>query len=235
MKKVLALVAIAVLTCTVATAAVNPSTQNGTSRVTPPQTRANGTLGSLTLTATQTGSLQVRLDAGVTTAGGDGVPFTGTTTGGNHVTLNDQVGLYAQIYDSPWQGGCQSWTSNPGPNWCFGDWAYFNNSPTALNSFAASFTTTVPQPDDYQTFALALVGVTWPTTGFAWGFTSGSVSAAVVETIYIDIIPTPTPGGPTPTPNQSNVSPVPTLSTLGIAVMGILLAGIGLLVLRRRN
>ena len=145
MKKVLVLVAIAVLTCSVAAAKVNPATpEGGVKAPGAAATRVNGTLGSLTLTAAQTDVLQVQLDASVTTAGGDGVPSV-VTFGGSTYTLNDQIGLYAQIYDSPWQGGCQSWTT-PGPNWCFGEWQFWVNSPTALGSFAASFTTTVNGP-----------------------------------------------------------------------------------------
>jgi hypothetical protein len=151
----------------------------------PPDAESNGTLGSLTITATQIGPLEVHVDASVTTVGGDGIPYTGSTTGGNHVTLDDQVWLYAQIYDSPWQGGCTGWSS-PGPNWCGYGSQYWVNSPTPLNSFALSFTTTVPRADDYQTFVIAGAGVTWNTTGFPWGFVSQSIYLSAVQTLYVD-------------------------------------------------
>ncbi len=234
MKKVLALVAIAVLTSTVATAAVNPANPTADAKMTAPDTRTNGTLGSLTISATQIGSLEVRIDASANTVGGDGVPFYGTTTGGSPVTLNDQVWLYAQIYDSPWQGGCTTWAT-PGPNWCAFNSEYFVNSPTAQNSFATSFTTTVPQPDTYQMFLLAAAGVTWPTPNYAWGFVSQSTDVGPAGTLYVDILPTPTPGGPTATPDFTGAVPVPTTSTLGLILMGALLVGVGLLVLRRSN
>jgi hypothetical protein len=229
MKKVLALVAIVVLSSAVAVANVNPANQ-ASGKIPAPATRTNGTLGSLSITGVQSGPLQVLIDASVTTVGGDGVPFVYTTTGGSVYNLDDQIYLYGQIYDSPWQGGCTSWAT-PGPNWCDYAGQYFVNSPTPLNSFAVSFTSTVPAADDYQLFAIAYAGVTWPTTGFAWGFISQSPYIGPVGTMYIGSTQVPTP---TPPPAVAG-EPVPTLNLIGILAMIAIMAGIAIFVMVGRK
>ncbi len=236
MKKVLAFVGIAVLMTSVAAAEINPSGTQAVSPGSAGSTRVNGTLGSLTITAQQVGPLQVQLDASVTTQGGDGVPVV-VTFGGNTYTLNNQIGLYVQIYDSPWNGGCTTWAT-PGTDWCAVNWEYFLNSPTPLGSFAQSYTTTVPTAMNYQTFVLARGGLTWITPNFNWFNTSQYIYSSAVETIYIDSTqePTPTPGGPTPTPpDPSNAVPVPSLNTYGIVAMVLLLVGVAILVMWRRS
>ncbi len=234
MKKALVVVAIAVLTCSVATAKVNPSIHDGSIKAPDSTaTRVNGTLGSLTITAAQTGPLQVQVNASVTTAGGDGVPSV-VTFGGNSYTLNDQVWLYAQIYDSPWAGGCTWWTTNPGPNWCAAEDEYFVNSPTALGSFAVSFTATVPQADNYQTFVLAVAGLTWITPNYNWFRVSQSTASSAVQTIYIDNVQ-PTPG-PTATPDPTaGGTPIPTMNRWGVVAMIVMLVGVAVLLISRRH
>lgn len=230
MKKVLVLVGIAVLMSSVAAADVNSSLGDVSGKVVAPSTRTNGTLGSITIAATQIGPLEVQLDASATTQGGDGIPFYGTTTGGSPVTLQDQVMLYGQIYDSPWDGGCMSWDT-PGPDWCAYGVEYFQNSPTALGSFAVSFTTTVPTAMNYQTFVVAYAGITWPTTAYDWGQVTQSAAYSVVETIYVDDTQPPTP---TIDPNAGG-NPIPTMNSWGVLAMIGMLIGIAVLVIIRRK
>jgi len=227
MKKILAFVGIAVLMTSVAAADINPSATEKLSQDVP-STRANGTLGSVTIAATQTGPLQVLLNASATTQGGDGVPVV-VTFNGNTYTLNNQVWVYGQIYDSPWNGGCTFWTTSPGTDWCsFGE-QYFMNSPNPLGSFAVSFTATVPTPMNYQTFVIARAGLTWITTGFNWFNTSQVSAQSVVETIYVD-----STQPPTPTPSGAG-EPVPALSGFGILAMIAILAGVAILVMYGRK
>jgi len=231
MKKVLAFVGIAVLISSAAVADINPA--NGPKVLNPDYSagsRANGTLGSLTITATQVGALQVQVDASVTTQGGDGVPVT-VSFGGNTYVLNNQIYLYGQIYDSPWDGGCTSWATSPGTDWCAHGDQYFMNSPNALGSFALSFTTAVPSPANYQTFVMAAGGLTWITTGYNWFSVSQSTRASAVSTIYVDSTQPPTP---TPDPNAGG-NPIPTLNWLGMLAMVAMLFGVAILVFIRRK
>jgi len=225
MKKVLAFVGIAVLMTSVAAAEINPNGHKATDEITVPATRQNGTMGSLTISAVQTGALQVRVDASVTTVGGDGVPFYGAT-----VTLNDQIWLYAQIYDAPWVDGCTSWAT-PGVNWCGHDEGFFINSPTPLNNFAVSFTATVPAAQDYQLFALAYAALSWPGTTYQSANRSQTSVMGPVGTIYIDSTQPPTP---TPPPGGFGGEPIPTLNWLGILAMIAILGGIAVLVMNRK-
>jgi len=233
MKKVLVLVAIAVLISSVAAADINPSRDAVSGKVTAPQTRTNGVLGSLTISAQQVGALQVQVDTSVTTVGGDGIPFYGTTTGGSPITLQDQVLVYGQIYDSPWVDGCTSWAT-PGVNWCAYGENFVINSPTAMGSFAVSFTATVPTAQNYQLFAIAYAGVTWPTTAYDWGILSQNPGTVIgpVGTIYIDstVVPTPTfnPGG-------DGGAPIPTMNRWGMLAMVGMLLGVAVLVIIRRK
>jgi hypothetical protein len=230
MKKVLAIVGIAVLMTSVAAAEINPSAAKVLNPGGASGTRTNGTLGSVTIAATQVGPLEVQLDASATTQGGDGVPLV-TIFNGNTYTLNDQIWLYGQIYDSPWNGGCTFWTTNPGTDWCaFGE-EFFVNSPNPLGSFAVSFTTTVPAAGNYQTFVIASGGWTWPGTSFQWFDRSQSVYYSVVETIYIDNTQPPTP---TPPPGGYGGNPIPTLNWLGILAMVAILGGVAVLVMTRK-
>ena len=211
----------------VASADVNPTA----ARILNPEgsgDRVNGTLGSTTITAQQIGPLQVYLEASATTMGGDGVPVT-VSFGGNTYVLNNQIWLYGQIYDSPWDGGCTFW-STPGPDWCAADEVFFLNSPTPLGSFALSFTATVPGPMDYQTFVMARAGLTWITTGYDWFNTSQAVAYSVVETIYIGSTVVPTP-----TISVVAQNPVPTMNRYGVIAMVVLLLGVAVLVLSRRH
>ncbi|MEN8164953.1 MAG: hypothetical protein ABFS37_12545 [Acidobacteriota bacterium] len=232
MKKVLAIVGIAVLMSSVAAANVNPSADSVSGKVNDPGTRTNGTLGSLTITGQQIGSLEVQVDSSVTTQGGDGIPFYGTTTGGSPVTLQDQVMLYAQIYDSPWVDGCTFWDT-PGVNWCAFGVEYFINSPTPLGNFDVSFTTTVPAAQNYQLFAIAYAGQTWPTTAFNWGILTQNPGTVIgpVGTMYVDETQPPTP---TIDPNAGG-APIPTMNAYGIFAMAALLLGVAVLVIIRRK
>ena len=175
----------AVLMTSVAAAEINSAYLSERNSDNAPVVRENGTLDSLTITAQQVGPLEVRIDASVTTQGGDGAPAV-VTYNGNTYTLNNQVWLYAQIYDSPWNGGCTFWPVSPGTDWCAVGEEFFMNSPTPLGSFALSFTTTVPEPAYYQTFVVAAAGLTWITTGFDWFSVSQTVYSFAVQTIYID-------------------------------------------------
>lgn len=230
MKKVLAFVGIAVLMTSVAAADINPSAANVLNPDGATGNRANGTLGSISITAAQTGPLQVQLDASVTTAGGDGVPVT-VSYGGNTYVLNNQVFLYGQIYDSPWNGGCTFWATSPGTDFCSVDSQFYMNSPTALGSFALSFTATVPTAMNYQTFAVAYAGLTWITTGYDWFYRSQTAVTSAAETIYIDSTQPPTP---TPPPGGFGGEPIPTLNWMGILAMIAILGGIAVLVMTRK-
>jgi opacity protein-like surface antigen len=232
MKKVLAFVGIAVLMTSVAAADINPAASKVLNQGGASGTRTNGTLGSVTIAAQQVGALQVQLDATATTQGGNGVPLV-TIFNSNTYTLNDQVWLYGQIYDSPWNGGCTFWTTSPGTDWCAVDSDYFVNSPTPLGSFAVSFTATVPAVGNYQTFVLAYAGWTWPGTSFNWFDRTQTVYHSVVETIYIDS--TQPPPTPTPPPPGGAAIPVPSLNVYGIVAMALMLIGVAILVMWRRN
>ena len=232
MKKVLALVGIAVLMSSVAAANVNPSMGSVSGKVEAPATRTNGALGSLTITAQQIGALEVQVDSSCTTQGGDGIPFYGTTTGGSPITLQDQVLLYAQIYDSPWVDGCTFWDT-PGVNWCaFGE-EFFINSPNPLGTFNVSFTTTVPAAQNYQLFAIAYAGQTWPTTAYDWGIITQQPGTVIgpVGTIYVDSTQPPTP---TIDPDAGG-QPIPTMNWLGMLAMIAMLIGVAVLVIIRRK
>ncbi|HSL17053.1 MAG TPA: hypothetical protein VLB51_04025 [Methylomirabilota bacterium] len=229
MKKFLAIAGIAVLVTSVAAAEVSPSKKVVADSVTglaAPDTP--GTIGSLTITAVQTGPLQAQINASVTTAGGNGVPRTFNTGGGGTVVLDDIVWLYAQIYDSPWQGGCTFWAT-PGPNWCdFGSQQAINTPNASLN---VSFTTTVPAADNYQLFALAVAGATWPTPNYLFGYVDTTASIGPTGTLYIGQtqVPTSTP------PPATTGEPVPSLNTYGIIAMVVLLVGVAILVMWRRS
>jgi hypothetical protein len=228
MKKVLAIVGVAVLLTSVAAAEINTSKVKNTSNVTSAQTRTPGTIGSLTITAAQTGSLQVQVDASVTTQGGDGIPRVFNTGGGGTTTLNDLVWLYAQIYDSPWQDGCSFWPT-PGANWCgYGSESAINTPNASLD---VSFTTTVPAAQNYQLFALAVAGATWPGTSYQFGYIDSSTAIGPVGTIYIDTTQPPTP---TPPPGGYGGEPIPTLNWLGIVAMIAILGGLAVLVMSRK-
>lgn len=228
MKRVLAFVGIVVLMTSVAAADLNPSKEV----VLNPEgswDRVNGTLGSVTITANQYGPLQVALEASATTVGGDGVPVT-VTFNTNTYQLNNQIWVYGQIYDSPWNGGCTFWTTSPGTDWCAYGEQYFINSPNPMGSFNVSFTTTVPVAMDYQTFVVARGGLTWITTGYDWFNFSQTVAHSVVETLYIG-----STIFPTPTPNTVPGNPVPTINRYGVIAMVVLLLGVAVLVLSRRH
>lgn len=229
MKKVLAFVGIAVLMTSVAAAEVNPERTNALTEGTS-TTRANGVITSVSISAYQSGALEATLDASATTVGGDGVPVT-VSFGGNTYVLDNQVWLYGQIYDSPWNGGCTHWTTSPGTDWCGYGEEYFINSPVALNNFDISFTTTVPGPAFYQTFVIAAAGLTWHDPAYVWFSVSQSLASSVVETIYIDSTQPPTP---TPPPGGYGGEPIPTLSWLGILGMIAILGGIAVLVMTRK-
>jgi hypothetical protein len=226
-KRVLILVAIVALASTVASADVVSSNQ--TARMEAPIQRTNGTLGAFSASIVQTGPLQADYSATVTTVGGDGVPFVGVTTSGATVTLDDQVRVAAQLYDSPWTA--HTWTTFNGQN--------FLNSPTALGSFTATFSVTVPKEANYQVWAAAIAGVTWPTGGTSqWGFISQGISGQFYTitsgpfgTAYIDSTQPPTP---TFNPDAGGI-PIPTLGALGTISMVLLLAGVALLVIVRRH
>lgn len=229
MKKVLAIVGIAVLMTSVAAAEMNQSKNNLPDGVTAAGPETPGTLGSLTITGTQVGPLQFQIDASVTSQGGDGQPRQFITGGGGTVTLNDIIWLYAQIYDSPWQGGCTFWAT-PGPNWCdYGSTSAINTPNASLD---VSFTTTVPAADDYQLFAIAYAGATWPTPNYLFGYIDSYILTGPVGTTYIGSTVVPTP---TPPPPSGPGEPVPTLSPFGIVAMILILIGVAILVMSRRN
>lgn len=229
MKKVLALVGIAVLMGSVAVAEVNTSKISSADGVTAASgTRTPGTLGSFTISLAQTGPLEVQIDAHVSTQGGDGTPRTFVTGGGATTVLNDIVWLYGQIYDAPWQGGCMHWDP-PGANWCgYGSEQAINTPNANLN---LSFTTTVPAADDYETYASAVAGATWPTPDYIFGYIDSRLSTGPLGPYYIDSTQPPTP---TPPPGGYGGEPIPTLNWLGILAMIAILGGIAVLVMTRK-
>lgn len=228
MKRVLVILAVAALVSSVAVAEVrstDETARNGISSV-----RTNGTLGSFTGSIVQTGPLQVNWGATITTAGGDGAPLV-TTIGTQVYTLNDQIRLFVQLYDSPWS--LHTFSTSTGQ--------YFINSPTALGSFTSSYAATVPRAANYQVWAAALAGHSWPTAGFNWfDFTQGiytspgggrfySIYDGPMATTYVDATQPPTP-----TPSGAG-EPVPALSGFGILAMIAILAGVAILVMYGRK
>jgi hypothetical protein len=154
------------------------------------------------------------------------MPRTFVTGGGATTVLNDIVWLYGQIYDAPWQGGCTHWAT-PGPNWCgYGSEQAINTPNASLN---LSFTTTVPAVDDYETYASAVAGATWPTTGYLFGYIDSRISTGPLGPYYID-----STQPPTPTPSGAG-EPVPALSGFGILAMIAILAGVAILVMYGRK
>lgn len=227
MKKFLVVAAAVLLTCSLATAGVNNVGESVRGDSAVGQVRTNGTLGNFTASITQTGALQVDYGATVTTAGGDGQPLT-FTYGTSVWYLHDQVRVAAQLYDSPWSA--HTWTTFNG--------MYFDNSPTALGSFTASFSATVPRAANYQVWAAAIAGHTWPLTSFNWFDITQGVSgnyythtAGPMATTYVDSTVPPTP---TYNPNAGG-NPIPTLNWLGMLAMVAMLLGVAVLVIIRRR
>jgi len=230
MRKVLVIMAVATLVCSIGGAEVKALDTSVHGQINIEHTRTNGTLGAFSASITQVGALEVVFDATVTTAGGDGAPLTVTTGGGSVLYLNDQIWLLAQIYDSPWSAHTFSYTGTE----------YHINSPVALGSFTSSFSTTVPREANYQLWVAALAGVTWPTESYAWGsisqgLTSGgqylSFYTGPVATTYVDATQPPTP---TPDPDAGG-NPIPTLNWLGMLAMIAMLSGVAVLVFIRRR
>ncbi len=227
MKRVLVVMAVAALVSSVAVAEVRSTDQSARNGIS--NTRTNGALGSFTGSIVQTGALQVNYGATVTTVGGDGAPLV-TTVGTQVYTLNDQVRVAVQLYDSPWTA--HTWTTFNGE--------YFINSPTALGSFTASFAATVPRAANYQVWAAAIAGHSWPLTSFNWfDITQGvagnyyTITAGPMATTYIDSTqpPTPTP----PPPGGGNAIPVPSVNTYGMVAMVLMIIGVAVLVMWRRS
>ncbi len=224
MKRVLVILAVAALVSSVAVAEVRSTDETARNGIS--NNRTNGALGSFTGSIVQTGPLQVNYGATVTTAGGDGAPLVTTVGTLGVYTLNDQVRVAAQLYDSPWTA--HTFTTFNGE--------YFVNSPTALGSFTASFAATVPRAANYQVWAAAIAGHSWPLTSFAWfDITQGvsgsnySITDGPMATTYID-----STQPPTPTPSGAGV-PVPSLNAYGIVAMVLMLIGVAVLVMWRRN
>lgn len=230
MKKVLVVMFAVLLVGVLASAEVNTSNLAADQVVAEPGTLTPGTLGSFAYDAYQTGSLQVYLEGSCTTQGGDGVARTFNTQYGGTVVLQDQVGVYLQIYDAPWDGGCSFWDP-PGPDWCAAEWGLTTNSPNPMGSFSHSMTTSVPAPADYQTFFLFAAGATWTTTDVPFGYISSSVYYSVAHSFYVDSTQPPTP---TPDPNAGG-QPIPTLNWLGMLAMVAMLLGVAVLVIIRRR
>jgi len=225
MKRVLVLVAVVALVSSVAVAEVQSMDQTARNGIS--NDRTNGALGSFTGSIVQTGPLMVNYGATVTTAGGNGAPLV-TTVGTQVYTLDDQVRVAVQLYDSPWS--LHTFTTFNGQ--------YFVNSPTALGSFTASFAVTVPREANYQVWAAAIAGHTWPLTSYNWFDISQGVSgnnytiyAGPMATTYVDSTQPPTP---TPPPGGFGGEPIPTLNWMGILAMIAILGGIAVLVMTRK-
>jgi len=214
------------LACSVVGAEVKSFDMSVSGKVDVGDVRTNGTLGAFSASITQIGPLEVDFQGSVTTIGGDGVPYPYGTG-----SLNDQVWLLVQIYDAPWTGHTFSYTGRE----------YHLNSPVALGTFTSSFTTTVPRAADYQLWVAALAGLTWPTTGYAWGsITQGltpsgsylSFYTGPVATTYVDATAPPTP---TFNPGGDGGAPIPTLNWLGMLAMVAMMLGVAVLVIIRRR
>lgn len=182
-----------------------------------------GTVSVSTNVTTYTGTYDVDLDFSMNTAGA-----ASPSTGDFFIAIG-QV-----YYPWPWQTTAPSFTATTST-----DWPMQRTDTTTNWSFSKVYSLTAP---------VEMAGNWgWWVLGGGWNYFSGATSGGFIvwdssQTLnYYTELPapqptaTPTPGGPTPTPNQSALTPVPTLSTLGMVLMGILLAGIGLLVLRRTN
>lgn len=223
MRKVLVMVAIAALACSVVGAEVTNFDLSVSDKIDIGDVRTNGTLGAFSASITQVGPLQVDVQASVTTVGGDGVPYPYGTG-----SLNDQVWIMAQIYDATWLVHTFSYTGSD----------YHLNSPVALGTFATSYTVSVPRATDYQLWVAAIAGVTWPTTAYNWGFFSQGVSGGYlsfysgpIATTYVDATQPPTP---TPDPTAGG-APIPTLNWLGMLAMVAMMLGVAVLVFIRRR
>ena len=221
MRKVLVVVAVAMLACSVVGAEVDISVSG---KIDVGDVRTNGTLGAFSASITQVGALEVNVQASVTTIGGDGVPYPYGTG-----SLNDQVWIMAQIYDATWSVHTWSYTGSD----------YHLNSPVALGTFATSYTVSVPRATDYQLWVAAIAGVTWPTTAYNWGFFSQGVSGGYlsfysgpIATTYVDATAPPTP---TFNPGGDGGAPIPTLNWLGMLAMVAMMLGVAVLVIIRRR
>lgn len=199
------------------------------------QTRTNGSMGSFSVTVSQTGPLTVDMDLGCTTQGGDGIAQTPTwypTIG----PLQDQVRLLGALYS----------VSGTALGFLSTDRTYYENSPTALGNFSTSYTFTVPAVGDYMVFANFVAGNTWPTTGFSWGsITQVAATGFYVYPTYTSYIGLGYYGNfyyiddtqpPTPTFNpDAGGLPVPSMNAWGVAAMIVLLIGVAMLIITRRQ
>jgi len=206
---IIVVVAVSMTCMAFATATNRPIEQRVAERTA--TTRANGTLGNLSATISQTGALQAQVDVSATTAGGSAF------------APSSAVLLYGQVYDYPWVGG------TPANTFVSGSTAIIP-SATAGGQFNASFSFTVPTPNTFQAFALAFAGYT-STTGAYSFYYSQRTSVYPGPTTYIDNQVPPTA---TPDPNAGG-QPIPTINGMGIAAMMLLLAGVAVLLITRRS
>jgi hypothetical protein len=182
-------------------------------------TRANGLLGSFSVSGGQTGPLEVSVDVSATTAGG------------NNTALN-WVRLIGQVYN----GYYSTYT------WSDISVVLFPNAG-GQGSFAISPTFTVPTPGDYLIWGRADGGIySGITTGGIYSCPSGYICltqspqtccypATSGDFFYVDSTQPPTP---TFNPDAGGI-PIPTLGALGTISMVLLLAGVALLVIVRRH
>ena len=182
-------------------------------------TESNGTWGNFSMTGGQSGPLQVTVNVSATTAGN-----------GNNTVLN-MIFLQGQVYNGLWT--TQTWTSI--------DHDTFPNSSPNL-SFNSSFTFTVPAVGNYAIWSSGFAGIYYgTTTGGVYGCSHPYCYTQTYSTccypvtagglFYVDDIVQPTPTPPPP----SSAEPVPSLNKYGIAAMILILVGVGILVMWRRN
>lgn len=186
--------------------------------VTSDDVRVHGTLGGLTATLSQTGSLQANVAVSVSTAGG------------YSFTSLEGILLYGQVYDTPWIGPCTG-TDVPGVD-CN---EFIDGSTTILQGvtggpYSDSWTFTVPAEDTYQAWGLAFAGwYPYPPFGtYSSGFWYSQVATTPGNTMFIQ------QATPTPDPNAGG-DPIPTVGSVGMISMILLLAGVAILVLIRRK
>ena len=180
----------------------------------------NGTLGSPSISVHQTDDLEVRVD------------FSATTNGS--VTAHSPLAavfLYNQIYDYPWDGGLPTWTVPGGNTVVLGDTTIIP-SATAGGSFALSTTFTLPHSNVYQVFGMAWAGIQSGTTADSVYLCPGWFCRT--QSTYLNGPTTYLPVPPTPTINpNAGGPPIPMLSMPALFILGMVMAGVGVLLLRR--
>ena len=188
--------------------------------------RQAGTVGNVTVSLTQTGPLAADVVLGWDTTPG---------VYASAYSSYDAFWLYGQIYDTPWLGFCTTTTASTSCNDFISGTVRVVPGADPSNSYAETFSFTVPVADTYQGWGIVYggwsPGVPWLSgTGQNTGFwiTTYNYASAYSAPGYIDAVQ------PTEDPNAGG-APIPTMNRWGILAMIGMLLGVAVLVIIRRK